>query len=235
MSVDLGPEVSPKPEPKGSPDRRRRRKAETRERLLDAASALFAERGFEGTRPQDIARAADVAVGTFYVHFADRRAAFRAFTARAADELMTLARARAREGDSFEERLAVYLDTLLDYSARKPGVLRAAFADEAVIASGADGGTRDGESLRDRLAHGLARGLEAGMQRGEFHDDYDPLLVSYGMVGLIQQALVQGGRQSTDRAIVIENITRFCGRALNAQPQARASRKAGPSTEGGTQ
>ena len=67
--------------------RRERRKAETRQRLLTAASNLFAERGFEATRPQDIARAADVAIGTFYLHFADRREAFRAFTAAAAEEL----------------------------------------------------------------------------------------------------------------------------------------------------
>ena len=223
MSADLTATLDPPPSTSAQvPDRRLRRKAETRQRLLDAASALFAEQGFEATRPQDIARKADLAVGTFYLHFGDRREAFRAFTAQAADELMSLARARAqesalgeRESVPFEEWLAVYLDTLLDYADRKPGVLRAAFADEGVIAAATDGaGAGEGSSLRDRLAHGLARGLEAGMERGAFHADYDPLLVSYGMVGMIQQVLISGEKRSLDRAAVIENITRFCGRAL---------------------
>ena len=30
---------------------------------------LFVEKGYDATRPQDIAQAADVAAGTFYVHF----------------------------------------------------------------------------------------------------------------------------------------------------------------------
>ena len=228
MTVDLTPgavERTAAHAPAPAADRRERRKAETRQRLLDAAARLFAERGFEATRPQDIAREADLAVGTFYLHFTDRRDAFRAFTAQAADELMTLARTRAREGAGFEEWLGVYLNALLDYTDRKPGVVRAAFADEAVIAAAAnaeDGAFGEGVTLRDRLARGLARGLRAGMERGTFHADYDPLLIGYGMVGLIQQALVCGAHQSLDRAVVIENITRFCGRALSVRPpQAR--------------
>lgn len=208
-------------------DRRTRRKAETRKRLLDAASRLFAARGFEATRPQDIAREADLAVGTFYVHFTDRREAFRAFTERAADELMTLARERTREGAGFEEWLTAYLDALLDYAERKPGVVRAAFADGAVIAAG-DGAEEQGASLRDRLARGLARGLEAGMARGVFRADYDPLLVSYGMVGFIQQTLSQGAQRRTDRAELIENITRFCARALDARGPSRDSQEDSP-------
>jgi len=206
-------------------DRRARRKARTRQRLVEAASRLFAERGFEATRPQDIARAADLAVGTFYVHFADRREVFRAVTERAADELMRLARGRARPGARFEEWLTAYLDALLEYTDREPGVLRAAFADEGVIEAGSGG---DGASLRDRLARGLAHGLEAGMARGEFHADYDALLVSYGMVGLIQHALVHGARQPIARGVVIENITRFCARALNARSENRDPQEDSP-------
>jgi AcrR family transcriptional regulator len=190
-------------------DRRRRQKAETRRRLLDAASRLFVERGFEATRPQDIAREADVAIGTFYLHFADRREAFVAFTAQAAEELMERARLRVGEGETFEARLRSYLECLLDYTEERPGVVRAAFADEAVI-----GGASNGESLRDRLAVALARGIEAGMQRGEFQCDYDPLLCSHAIVGLIQQALQHGHHRDLDRDVVLDQITRFCGRAL---------------------
>lgn len=42
------------------PGRRERRKADTRRRLLAAARVLFVEKGYDATRPQDIAQAADV-------------------------------------------------------------------------------------------------------------------------------------------------------------------------------
>jgi AcrR family transcriptional regulator len=43
--------------------------AETRERLLDAAADVFAERGYDGTRVADIAAAAGVSNGALYAHF----------------------------------------------------------------------------------------------------------------------------------------------------------------------
>ena len=51
---------------------RRQQKAETRAALLEAARALFGERGFADTQIGDIAGRAGVAHGTFYVHFADK-------------------------------------------------------------------------------------------------------------------------------------------------------------------
>lgn len=49
---------------------RRARSPETRPgEILDAALALFRERGYAGTSMQHIAQAADVAIGTVYVYF----------------------------------------------------------------------------------------------------------------------------------------------------------------------
>jgi AcrR family transcriptional regulator len=192
--------------------RRERQKAETRRRLLDAARALFVERGFDATRPQDVARAADVASGTFYVHFADRREAFLAFTDEAAAELMERVRERVSGASSCEQRLRGSREALLEYSDAHPGVVRAAFADEGVISSGLDAGT----TLRDRLAQSLAQALREGMLERELCPDYDPLVVAYGIVGFIQQAFVHASTELPDRAELIDNVTRFCGRALVA-------------------
>jgi len=46
--------------------------AETRGRLLQAAAAVFAERGYDGTRVADIASAAGVSNGAMYSHFASK-------------------------------------------------------------------------------------------------------------------------------------------------------------------
>jgi AcrR family transcriptional regulator len=52
--------------------RGRNKSARTRARLMDAAVTLFAREGFEAASVNEIARLAEVANGTFYVHFKDR-------------------------------------------------------------------------------------------------------------------------------------------------------------------
>ena len=51
------------------PSRRERKKDETRQRIFDAAIALFREKGFEATTVDEITEKADVGRGTFFNHF----------------------------------------------------------------------------------------------------------------------------------------------------------------------
>ena len=48
------------------------RKQRTRHRLMQAASELLVEKGFEATTVQDVTDRADVGRGTFYIHFTDK-------------------------------------------------------------------------------------------------------------------------------------------------------------------
>jgi AcrR family transcriptional regulator len=54
------------------PSSRAEGKAWTRERVLSSARRVFAERGYEGASVTEIAKAADVAVGSVYLHFATK-------------------------------------------------------------------------------------------------------------------------------------------------------------------
>lgn len=51
------------------PSRQQRRTDATRQKLLDAARSVFAERGLDLTRIDEITERADVGKGTFYYHF----------------------------------------------------------------------------------------------------------------------------------------------------------------------
>ena len=55
-----------------------RRRARTRADLLTAATRVLAEQGLHHTTIADIAAAADVGVGTFYLHFSTKETLFRA-------------------------------------------------------------------------------------------------------------------------------------------------------------
>ncbi len=54
--------------------RRERKKRETRRRIVEAATRLFSERGFDAPTVDDIAAAADVAKGTIYNYFDSKEA-----------------------------------------------------------------------------------------------------------------------------------------------------------------
>jgi AcrR family transcriptional regulator len=59
-----------------SANRFERRRERTRRELLAAAARVLAEKGLHRTKVSDIAAAADVGVGTFYLHFPDKEALF---------------------------------------------------------------------------------------------------------------------------------------------------------------
>ena len=190
-------------------DRRARRKAETRSRLLSAARALFIERGYHTTRPQDIARTADVATGSFYSHFADKREVYLAFVTQASNEV--LARMAAEpQGDSFHDRLAGSLHALLAYVDENPGVMSAAFSDPAMI----DSARSSKSGMHGQIAEVLAEGLRTGMREGRLRDGFDPHLIAHAIVGLVHQALVYGGQHKMNRDLLVEQITQFCDFAL---------------------
>jgi len=91
------------------------RRAQTRQALLDAAAALFAERGYHEVGVPDIVRAAGVSQGTFYQYFSHRRDVLVAL-ARLAQEAAA-ARPPTQSAD-FGERLRAEIDGYLIESVR---------------------------------------------------------------------------------------------------------------------
>src|SRR5437762_11285989 len=65
-----------RPTSRGSVGVRFAKAAARRDAILDAALDEFAARGFAATRLDDVARRADVAKGTIYLHFADKETLF---------------------------------------------------------------------------------------------------------------------------------------------------------------
>ena len=72
------------------PPPQQERSRRKRDALLEAALALFAERGYEATSIEDIAHSAGVAVGGFYQHFASKRQLLLVLMDRLLDEATAL-------------------------------------------------------------------------------------------------------------------------------------------------
>jgi AcrR family transcriptional regulator len=73
MSADSPISHEPAPAACGAILPKQERSRRTREKIIEAAVRLFDERGFEKTTSNDIAAAAGVSIGSFYVYFADKR------------------------------------------------------------------------------------------------------------------------------------------------------------------
>ena len=182
------------------------RRLETGRRLLKAARGLFVERGFHGTRPQDIARAAGVASGTFYLYFADKEAAFLAFAEQVQHQLIAEYQANLVGIVGLEDRLTVILRTLVSFAERYPGVLHVAFSDPIAIAPDSPRAWR----IYDRLGEFLT--LALGGERAA--STFDLALVSHALCGFIGAASAFAARKSVALDVLIDNVVRFVSGAL---------------------
>jgi AcrR family transcriptional regulator len=73
---------SPTPTSAGQPVPWRRKGEQTAERILDAAEALFAERGYAGTSLRDVASRVELRIPSLYNHFPSKEALYAAVLAR---------------------------------------------------------------------------------------------------------------------------------------------------------
>jgi AcrR family transcriptional regulator len=88
---------------------------ETRTRILEAALAIFRERGFERTTMREIATTAGVAVGAAYYYFDSKDAIVMAFYQRAQEEMRPSLEGVLSRGKSLEDRLRAIVTHKLDY------------------------------------------------------------------------------------------------------------------------
>jgi AcrR family transcriptional regulator len=189
-------------------DGQARRRLESRRKLLAAARELFIERGYEATRPQDIARSAGVASGTFYLHFKGKEDAFLAFADDAQDQLIAEYRKNLAGVSGLRERLTVILRTLMAFDVEHPGMLHVAFLDPLNIAP------EDGDARRiyDRLGDFLY--LILGEQKIREIGHFDAALISHALCGFVGNALMYVVRRDMPGEAMIENIVGFVERAL---------------------
>lgn len=154
----------------------------TDDALLDAACAVFAERGFTGATMAAIAAAADSTKPTLYAHFGDKAALYRAVFARETAALRDWVLAAYASADDLPlaRQVRGYVMALFDYAAARPDSFRLLFDLNSTDEMGP---LRQSlvDTIAGRVAGQVRRHLRAlGRQPGRSAD-----LLAEMMVGLV--------------------------------------------------
>lgn len=145
-----------------------RKRARTRERVLDAAERAFAVAGYRQVRMDDLAEAADVSVGSIYDHFGSKDGVYLALAERALGQFSDYLDEAFRDEYSPMEQVMAAADVYLRFHLEHPGSFRFLAIDgvdtqQPLVDSQLH--TRVGEQLEaligrfeERIAHAQASG-----------------------------------------------------------------------------
>ena len=167
------------------PTRRARKKERTRQEIFGAAMELFAKRGFEAVTIEAICAAADVARGTFFLHFPSKAALLWEWNRQVADEFRAGLREPRKNALSEIRALVDHIsDKLLSQADVMSGLLREFFATPQVAAEA----RRQGQDLHTLVEELVRR----GQKRGELRRSLDPRLC-VAVVMSTAAAILSGG------------------------------------------
>lgn len=146
--------------------------APTRRRLLDAAVAAFAERGFHATTTRDIAAAAGMSPAAVYVHYRSKEELLAEIALAGHQHVLELVRAARTGAHSATDALrAVVRDFAVDHARNQTSArvinyeLAALSADHAA----------DVRALRREIEAELLDAVETGVRSGDFDCPHPPI------------------------------------------------------------
>ena len=164
-----------------------RDKDATRQRLLDAAEQVFAEKGYHGTVVDDIIRVSDSSKGGFYFHFPNKQAIFLALVDKLVPRLAAaIDRAIAAETDPVAQ-LDAALRTVLETFGRHRQLSKILLIEAVGLGHGFD------EKLmrtRSRFAGMIQDHLDRAVAAGAIAPQ-DTVLISWAWFGAINEIVVR--------------------------------------------
>src|SRR5262245_35069492 len=159
-----------------------RSRAETRRRLIEAGTALFAAEGLHGVTSAQIARRARVATGTFYLHFPDKEALFHEIAFAALAEL----RARQEQASlglapGSREYIRARTEEFLTFAEEKRELIRMVFgrAESAGLA----------DEVREAVVLEIQRWLERRVREGRAPGDLHPAVAAQAHAAVLTRVI----------------------------------------------
>lgn len=173
--------------------RRERNKRQTRGRLLDAASELFAAQGVVGTTVEDIADLAEVSRATFFNYFPSKDELLAALHARHMDLMAGVIDGLLSQDLTTAERIIGLFADFVHATEELPGYLRAVTGElERHLVSPEISNERT-----ERFHDELMRILEPGIERGDVRTDYPPRFLAQ-MIAAVYVSTIRYWRQDSN-------------------------------------
>ena len=147
-----------------------------RERVLEAAKAVFSQGGPEASL-EAVARHAGVGIGTLYRHFPTREALYEAVYRREVEQLVELARHLVETKIAPVEALRRWLRAGVEFMATKKGMA-------AALATAARGSPELMAYSLDRLTRAVGELLQRAAAAGEVRADIEPEDLLRALVGM---------------------------------------------------
>jgi AcrR family transcriptional regulator len=176
-----------------------RSRRETRRRLIEAGTELFARRGLYGATSAEIARQAGVAAGTFYLHFKDKRDLFREIAFAALAQLRQREDAAAAGASGRVEELRARYHELLRFAEENRNLVRVLFGRRHEAAD-------LGEDVLDAIVPGLEERLRGGAGPG-----LHPAVAAQALAAMVSRVLAWWieAPERASRDEVVETLLRL--------------------------
>lgn len=179
----------------------------TRARLVESGRLLFAKHGLHGVTTHDIAHEAEVASGTFYLHFKNKREVFQEIADGCVSELIEridLACADLREEQDVAELLRAQATAMVGFAEEHRDLIRILFSadsDAAAVGSG----------ILRALAETVTESRRTMLRQGFAQNGLDPAVLGQAVVGMWAQVLSWWCEDPTrvSRDALIETLTQI--------------------------
>lgn len=207
--------------PKKTPrtERNSDQKAQRRRELLEAAGAVFAEKGYAAANVDDVVRRVGVARGTFYLYFDDKQAVFAALV----DDFMTRLEAAvisidvAHPTETPVEQLRQNLLRVVTLALGEPVLMRLALHDAA--SQGPELAARI-DAFYAFLHQLLDESLAIGQRIGLVREGDRRVMVALGLGGLKEMIYdAARGQLTGDASHLVDEMMRFLRGGLLASPK----------------
>ncbi len=160
-----------------------RSREDTRRRLVEAGTALFAAEGLHAVTSARIARSAGVATGTFYLHFKDKQELFREIVFTVLSELRERQdRASGGHEDGSRAFLRARTEELLAFAEDRRDLIRVVFG------RGGESATI-GEEVMDAIVPGLERAFDSRLAQGELAREVLPAIAAQAVAAMTTRVL----------------------------------------------
>lgn len=190
---------------------RERNRQDKLRRITDAARSLFIEKGFDETTTREIARRANVALGTLFLYATDKRDLLFLSCTDDLEDLTDRAFADVPECPGLMDELIHIFGFYYRYFAEQPGLARYILRELTFFVSGVQG-QRFQENRRQVIAR-LVDHLRTGLARGVVRVDADPENVGWALFAIYQAEIrewlldespdPEAGLQSLRRALTV--------------------------------